>query len=349
LFFQDLFRLSTKLFYRHFPAQTWQGFRIWACDGTGLRLPDEVPIGDQFGWHQNQHSRVPSTRILCFYDVLNKLITDIHLHPREFAERTVLRPLIKQIPKDVIMVYDRGFCGYSVPYLHQLYGSNCIVRLTATFNPIVVNFIQSGKRQLRVSAPMTERATRSLRKLGHKVSRKDFMKYRLIRVDLPNGEVEILLTTLLNTRTWPASQFKTLYHLRWGVETCFHIIKSYFQAAAFSSYKTSGVEQDLWATFALFNIQTASQRGLKSKLKSISKKRVYQYQLNRNVGLGYLKRVLPSLIIYPLKFIEKRLDRLLELLLGAIEPIRKKNRTRKRRIMRGTERHIYESNYRPTL
>ena len=221
LFFQDLFRLSTKLFYRHFSVQRWNGFRIWACDGTGLRLPDEVPIGNHFGWHKNQHSTVPSTRILCFFDVLNQLIADIYLHPRQFAERAILRPLIEHIPKNVIMIYDRGFAGYAIPFLHQLYGSNCVVRLTATFNPTVVKFIQSGKRQLLVKSTMTERATRSLRKLGHKVSRNDTIQYRLIRVDLPNNEVEVLLTTLLNTRKWPASQFKQLYNLRWGGRNLF--------------------------------------------------------------------------------------------------------------------------------
>ena len=64
LFFQDLFRLSTKLFYRHFSVQ-----------------------------NKNQHSTVPSTRILCFFDVLKQLIPDIYLHPRQFAKRTTLRLL----------------------------------------------------------------------------------------------------------------------------------------------------------------------------------------------------------------------------------------------------------------
>lgn len=349
MFFQDLFRYSAKLFYRHFNAFRWRGFRLWACDGTGLRLPDESWIGEHFGWHQNQYSRVPSTRILCTYDVLNHLIVDVRLHAREQVERSVALPLIASIPKDVITIYDRGFAGYAVPYLHLFYGSHCIVRLTCTFNPIVKAFIQSGKRQQRVRAPMTERATRSLRKLGHKISRKDMMTYRLIRVDLPN-QTEVLMTTLLDTSRWPAKEFKELYHLRWGVETCFHIYKSYYQAPVFSTYKVNGVEQELWASFALFNMQAACQRSLSRSLNKLGKKRFYRYELNRNIGLGYLKRFLVRLLLHPLKQLGERLDRLLELLLGAVEPVRpQKNRVRKRRLMRGTERHIYEPNYRPSL
>lgn len=262
----------------------------------------------------------------------------------------MMLPLVNTIPKDVIMIYDRGFCGYALPFLHYYYGSHCIIRLTSKFNPLVEAFIQSGKRQQQICAPMTERAVRALRKLGFQVSRKNLIRYRLIRVDLPDGQVEVLMTTLLNNRLWPAKEFKALYAARWGVETGFFLIKSYFQAAVFSSYNVPGVEQELWATFALFNIQTASQRPLKRALKTLSRHRKYFYQLNRNVGLGYLKRFLPALILHPLKQLRERLDRLLDTLMHATEPVRpKKNRVRKRRIMRSTERHVYEPNYRPVL
>jgi 23S rRNA G2069 N7-methylase RlmK/C1962 C5-methylase RlmI len=275
---------------------------------------------------------------------------DVQVHAREQAERRVARPLVQQIPKDVVVVYDRGFCGYAIPWLHQYYGSHCIIRLTSNFNPVAQQFIKSGKRQQIVRAPMAERAVRSLRKLGHPVSRSDRMSYRLIRVDLPGDEVEILLTTLVNTKRWPASDFKELYRLRWGVETCFHQLKSYFQATLFSSYKVAEIEQDLWALFTVFNLQSACKRALRRKVGRLSKRRQYNYQLNRNVGIGYLKRQLPLLLLGPLTQMGDRLDRLLYLLLSSTEPIRpRKNRTRKRRIMRSNERHNYESNYRNTL
>lgn len=97
-------------------------------------------------------------------------------------------------------------------------------------------------------------------------------------------------------------------------------------------------------------MQAACQRSLSRSLNKLGKKRFYRYELNRNIGLGYLKRFLVRLLLHPLKQLGERLDRLLELLLGAVEPVRpQKNRVRKRRLMRGTERHIYEPNYRPSL
>ena len=349
-YFKALFEASHRLHLRYFHTRRWKGFRLWACDGTGIRLPNEPWIGDHFGWHQNQHSKVASTRILCTYDVLNELVMDIQLHAREQAERTIARPLVENIPADVVLIYDRGFCGYALPWLHQHYGSHCIIRLTSNFNPTVVEFIKSGQKELMVQAPMAERAVRSLRKLGFNVSKKDQLNYRLVRVDLPNGTVEVLLTTLPQGKKWPAADFKHLYNLRWGVETCFHLLKSYFQATLFSSYKVEGVEQELWALFTLFNLQTACQSALRRPLKKKSKTRVYDYRLNRNVGLGYLKRHLASILLHPLKHLGNRLDRLLSLLLSATQPVRpRKNRTRKKRIMRSNERHNYESNYKSSI
>lgn len=323
---------------------------MWATDGTGLRLPDEPWIGADFAWHENQYGRVPSIRWLCTYDVLNKVITDVVLHSRREAEVTVVLDQIEHIPKDVIVIYDRGFASYAVPWLHMHYGSNCIVRVKTSFNPIVIDFVQSGDKERFVETSMPERATRSLRKLGFKVKRSDLIRYRLIRVDLPTGETEVLMTTLFNRNKFHHRHFANLYALRWGVETCFHILKSYFQAAVFASFSSNSIEQELWALFALFNIQTICNTSLINELKLISAKRKYNYQLNRNVGLGYLKRFLPNLLLNPVKRWWAKLRQLLSHLISALEPIRKGlKKERRRRHMRGTERHIYESNYKPSL
>ena len=244
----------------------------------------------------------------------------------------------------------RGFASYAVLYLHMFYGSNCIIRLKKDFNPTVVAFLKSRAPELLVETPMPERATRCLRKLGHKVSRKDTIRYRLIRVELPNGEVEVLMTSLLHRRKYHRRHFAGLYNSRWGVETCFHILKSYFQAAVFASYTNESIRQEVWAMFALFNLQSMCLFALEKQVGQKTQGRKYAYQLNRNVGLGYLKRFLPALLLDGPKRWWARVKELLALLLSALEPIRTdKTRVRKKRLMRGAERHIYEPNYKPSL
>ena len=350
IFFQDFFLATAKIFYRRFPAGRWRKLRLIAVDGTGCRLPDESWLGETYGWHQNQHSQVPSTRWLVQFDLLNQIIINVHLHSRHQGEITVATPLIKDYAADALVIYDRGFGSYAIPYLHQLYGSNCIIRLQRSFNPEVIDFIQSNENERIVTANMSERAVRSLRKSGHKVSRKDRITYRLIRVDLPSGEVEVLLTTLLHRQYYHHKHFQQLYAERWGVETAIFVLKSYFQAASFSSYTLPAVEQEIWAMFAVYNLQSMLIFAQHKTLQTITQKRKYRYQINRNVTIGLIKRYLPATFLDSTKLWYAKLKVLLKEMLRHLEPIRPRpGRVRNRRIMRATERHIYEPNYKPTL
>ena len=46
----------------------------------------------------------------------------------------------------------------------------------------------------------------------------DPLRVRLIRVELESGEVEVLITSLLDTKAYPYRAFAKLYALRWGIE-----------------------------------------------------------------------------------------------------------------------------------
>lgn len=73
--FEDLFAHTVNKFYEHFKAKRWKGLLFWACDGTGFKLPEEYELGEEFGWHSNQNKTVVSTRLLVFFDLLNKIVT----------------------------------------------------------------------------------------------------------------------------------------------------------------------------------------------------------------------------------------------------------------------------------
>jgi DDE family transposase len=148
-FFKDLFLFGVVLFYKCFKAKRWKGMRLWAADGTGFRLPGEEWLGDESGWHGNQHNRPgsyrDSTRLLAHYDILNQIVTAVQFHTRHVAETVIAQRSIAQIQKDVCVVYDRGHASHTIPYLHQHYGSHCIIRMPVGFSNTVKTFVASGK------------------------------------------------------------------------------------------------------------------------------------------------------------------------------------------------------------
>jgi len=46
-----------------------------------------------------------------------------------------------------------------------------------------------------------------------------------VRVRLSTGEIEVLVTSLLDEKRYTAQMFKELYNLRWGVEGFYGVIK----------------------------------------------------------------------------------------------------------------------------
>ncbi len=349
-FFEDMFAQSHQAFYAAFAAKRWKGFRLWATDGTGFRLPDETWLGDVFGWHENQHNKVPSARLLMCYDLYNAIITRVKFHTRKVAESVVALKAIGEIPTDVLMVYDRGFAGHIIPFLHQYFGSNCLIRIPTGFSNTVKDFVKSGKRQAVITECLQYKARKALLEMGICVTPQTTITYRLMRITLSTGETEVLLTTLLDQKRFRWVHFAEIYRLRWGIETCFFVIKNYLELANFSAYTTNNCWQDIYAHFILYNIQTVFNLPLEPQIKQINARRAFNYQANRNVSAGLLKRFLIKFFLCARECFKAHYANYCRQILQSLEPLRPgKNKERRRRRMRGTERHVHEKTYRRAL
>lgn len=346
-FFFDFFQISVAAFYQYFKIHRWKGFRLWATDGSGFRLPREQELGESFGWHGNQHNLVPSARILLCFDLLNDLVSAIQFHSRNTAEIVVAMRRVSQIPQDVLMVYDRGYASHIIPYLHQHFRSNCVIRLPLSFSKTVKSFVSSGKRQQIITETLQIKARRALIELEIEFDPGATITYRLIRIQLPNGDTEVLLTTLLDKRKYHWPHFGEIYRKRWGIESCFFVIKSYFQLTNFSAYTVNNCWQDIYSHFLLYNLQTALHRPLGESIRQINTRRQHNYKPNRNVSAGLLKRFAVKICLRPIAELQVYLQEYQRLILQTLEPERPgKNKERRRRILRGTERHNHEKNYR---
>lgn len=349
-FYRDLFQFGVALYFKFYRIKRWKGMRLWAADGTGFRLPDEEWLGEEFGWHGNQHNRVPSARLLCHYDLLNQVVASVQFHTRNVAETVMAQRSIAQIPKDVCMVYDRGHASHTIPFLHQHCGSHCIIRMPLGFSKTVEGFVANGKKEQIITERLSYKSRKVLQSLGFSATFETLITYRLIRAILPNGEVEVLLTTLLGTKRFKHAYFAEIYNKRWGIETCFFVIKSFLQLANFSACTVNNCWQDIYAPFILYNIQTALFASKARKIKKTNKSRQHGYKPNRNVTAGLLKRFLVKIMLRPKQELRRWLKDFFRQMVQTMEPVRPdKNKERRRRVLRGTERHTHEKNYRPAL
>lgn len=350
-FFQDFFQLSVTQFYQSFRNfRTWRGLRVFAVDSSGQRLPDEEEIGDAFGWHTNQAATVASVHLLFTFDVLNKLIYRVDMHDQNQSEVRVAYKNVEHLPKDAIYIYDRAYANYALPFLHRRHGSFYLIRVKNKQSPAVIDFLQSKEKERVITVVLQGRAYQTLRKMGLKPKSKATIEVRLIRVDLPDGTVAVLMTNMFDRKRFHYRRMCELYTKRWGVETAFFVLKSFLQLAVVSAYTLPGVAQDLWASFWFYNLNSAWEFAQDQTIKDRTQHRIYTYQINRNMAAGLIKRWIPSLFLEATRKWRAKTTILQKVLTLHLEPIRKRpNRTRTRKLLRTQGRHIYESNYRPTM
>jgi hypothetical protein len=122
------------------------------------------------------------------------------------------------------------------------------------------------------------------------------LKVRLIRVELPTGEVEVLITTLLDSRKYPTKMFKELYFLRWGVETFYDELKNKLKVEYFTGYSEVSIRQDFLCAIFISNLQSVMVNDLEEELAEQNQGKKYDYKVNTNLSYGFLKNRILELL-----------------------------------------------------
>ncbi|MDN3585256.1 hypothetical protein QWY86_01150 [Pedobacter aquatilis] len=166
----------------------------------------------------------------------------------------------------------------------------------------------------------TNSAISELYKQGYKVTSETKVKVRLVKVQLPDGKTEILITSLLDTKKHPLHLFGELYFKRWGIETEYAMQKNYLQLELLSGYKVNTILQDFHASIFVSNLQYILSIPAQIKSEKKHKNRIYSYQINRNIAIGNLKHCLITL--FSRKDTKALIQKIEKLFARYIEPVR---------------------------
>ena len=69
---------------------------------------------------------------------------------------------------------------------------------------------------------------------------------RLVCIELPSGEKEILATNLIDRNTYPIEDLKELYHMRWSVEESYKLFKKVLHIEHFTGKTSLAIKQDFF-------------------------------------------------------------------------------------------------------
>jgi len=304
--FEELNSMLIEEFYSDNEAGVlrWYGFRLLAVDGSIIALPNSKELRKVYGETKNQNDPGNvQARVSVLYDVLNKYVLDSKLSPYEIGERRLaLSHLNKSSTKDLV-IYDRGYPSYDFIHEHLKLNVNFLIRAKSSFSNLTKEFISSKKKSLLVEIYPGKNTS-----LANKQYTKHTpIKVRLIRVDLPSGQVELLITSLIDTNKYKTSIFKKLYFERWKVETFYDELKNKLKVEHFSGYSISSIQQDFNSAIFVSNIQTLIVSELVEEIYEKTKGRQHQYKVNTSLSYGFLKDKVISLF-----FSDQNMDRIIE-------------------------------------
>jgi len=272
----------------------WKGFRLLAIDGSRITLPNTDELEAIYGQTKNQtQTKIVQARCSVLYDVENNYVIDAVLAPLAKGERTLARPHLQYCQSGDLLIYDRGYPSYEFINEHLTRGLDYLMRIKTTFSQTVIDFEMSKKKSQVVSLFPGKNA-----KLSDKLYDKNTpIRVRLIRIELSSGQVEILVTSLLETKAYPNKIFKALYAKRWGVETFYDEVKGKMKLEYFSGYSPESILQDFYVTMFVSNIQTLIVGELEEEIAIETQGRKYKYKVNKNLSYGFLKNRILDLFL----------------------------------------------------
>jgi len=288
--FKELNDTLIEAFYQSKCVTLWHGHRLLAVDGSVTKLPKDKVLLAHFGKARSQ-SFQPAVRLSQLYDVKNKLTIDLRVEPHSTGERNMALKHLEYARKGDIIVYDRGYPAVWFFKYHLAKSVEFCTRATLDSSNIVKAFIASGNMSEIREFACIEKSLRRCKKDGLS---KEPIHLRLVRVDLPAGTTEVLITSLVDEVKYPTSIFADLYHQRWGIEEDYKVMKSRLNIENFSGISVEAILQDIHAKTVTKNLTSIAISQVKI---SKPKERKYVYKINVSHALSVMKHNIVRLLM----------------------------------------------------
>lgn len=336
-FFNDLCQL-VACSYKRSHKKLWKGHLLLAGDGSTLNLPHSSDIKEYFGIHSTNSLGVNRylARVFFLYDVLNDFVVGYSLSKMEQGEKTLLsKCLVTLESTNHILTLDRGFGNFTTLKELSCKQANFCVRLSVKNSRFAKSIMQDEHNDFITDWVPSSRERENSKKNGLDCQP---LKVRVTKILLGTGEIELLVSSLLNTETYTTVDLSQLYNLRWGVEEGFKNLKPKMGIEQFGCKKTAGVFQEFYAHIFYLNMVGMAGMATSKNIEEKTVHRKWKYRYNWKNAYRFLRTVMVRLL--NLKEIDELLDKLLIKISGslvAIIPERKfarntGNRSQKTRI-----------------
>lgn len=280
----------------------YKGYRLIAMDGSGIQMPYGEDTKEEFGSVNNDEELINLSWSTVVYDLLNDITIDAKLNKTGESERKYAIEQFKEMKengrnmKDIVIA-DRGFPSLELLAEMGRIGNDYIIRYNGNqFLKETRLFTEMQEKDMIVEIPLR---TGNKRKENERIKKlleegiPESIRVRIIKIELNTGEIEYLITSLLNSEEFGIEDFNKIYNMRWKEETHFNFLKNVLQIENFSGKSPESIRQDYYSRILVSNIHSiivAEAQAEIEKEKGKNKKLKYdEYKVNKNVSYGIMR------------------------------------------------------------
>ena len=297
--FKELYYLSVDLFYSQIPSRKlWQGYHLFAIDGSRIELPNSKSTFDFFGEmssYPDPNRRYTMGLASIIYDVLDDYILHASIHKFLSSERAAALEHLEVLEdmglyNNSIIIFDRGYYSEDMFRYCVEHGHLCVMRLKEGIN-----------LSKKCNGDMI-----SILQGTSKEGTSDVL-IRVLEIPLDDGTKEYLATNLFDPAV-TKDMFRELYFYRWPVELKYKELKSRFAMEEFSGATAVSIQQEFYINMLLSNlaalIKNEADEEIQISAKSTNK---FRYQANRAFIIGRIKSIVPKILcgLFELSIIEQ--------------------------------------------
>ena len=285
---------------------------------------------DVFGF-QNGTNEQPQALGSCLYDVLNGIIVDALITPWNSNERKLAQFHFNELDKirtsKELILMDRGYPSSELLDDLDNFGFKYVIRCSEQFS----KYLKTKGNDYIIT---------------HKFAKGNSAKFRVIKLKLDNGDIEILISNLYS-KHFITEDFREIYHMRWGIEEKYNDLKNKLEIENFAGNSEIAVLQEFYATMFLSNIASMMALDCTEEIEELNKDKdlKYQYKANLSMTIAVMRmRLIDMLTVRSEKKRERILNNIYNQLLISVTPIRP-NRSQTRAVKHKSQK--FPQNQRP--
>lgn len=270
---------------------------------------------------ETEKCKTPVFHAVSTFDILNEMFIRSKFHFGIADERELAGKMIDAVAQDVyykdepqIWIFDRGFPSLSLIQKlleHRLY---FVMRVSSSFLKEVNAFRKSKYVDRVIHIEYSEHRATQNHVHSDGISQFDL---RCVRVKLPSGEDEILVTNL-DRKDFPKRDIKEIYRLRWGIETGFNYLKMPYSWRNLSQKLKTDLHKTILCRFSF----TICNLHMWQYVSEYPKKRKYKYKINRRTATRLIYHNLMDVLFKSIPSLSRVLNALKSDIIKHLSPVR---------------------------